>query len=89
MDAMKAVPAGELLPENGVSGPGVAHVDGATQTDDWRREFGPGMPDTYAAETCLQFCMSSPRFLSRSVQSTPTTNGAEETGLCRTFSTRG
>ncbi|CAD7957492.1 unnamed protein product [Amoebophrya sp. A120] len=35
------------LPEQGFEGENVAHIDGETQTDDWRHEFGPGQPDTY------------------------------------------
>lgn len=35
------------LPSQGFDGEEVAHVDGETSTDDWRREFGPGQPDTY------------------------------------------
>ena len=30
-------------------GENVAHVDGETQTDDWRQEFGPSQTDTYAS----------------------------------------
>ncbi|CAD7956074.1 unnamed protein product [Amoebophrya sp. A25] len=41
-------PTGDL-PEQGFEGDMVNHVDGETQTDDWRREFGPGQPDTYAS----------------------------------------
>lgn len=35
------------LPEQGFDGENVAHIDGETSTDDWRKEFGPGQPDTY------------------------------------------
>ncbi len=35
------------LPSQGFDGDDVAHVDGETATDDWRREFGPGQADTY------------------------------------------
>eukprot|EP00392_Amoebophrya_sp_AT5.2_P013311 g13429.t1 len=42
-------PPPKELPAQGFEGEGVAHIDGETQTDDWREEFGPGQPDTYSS----------------------------------------
>lgn len=42
-----AGPPPEPIPEQGFEGKPVAHRDMETATDDWRREFGPGQPETY------------------------------------------